>query len=52
MNKVNSWCGFSGDLEEVWLGDCYPQHFYDHLDSQTRDVFYQITEWTKEKEII
>lgn len=48
MSLVNSWCGFHGTLEEVWLGDCYPTYFYDHLDSQVRDAFYQITEWTKE----
>lgn len=35
-------------LREVWLGDVYPADFYDHLDPQVRDVFYQITEWTKE----
>lgn len=45
---VNSWCGFSGDLEEVWLGDVYPTEFYEHLKPEVRDVFQQITEWTKE----
>lgn len=48
MSKVNSWCGFHGTLEEVWLGDCYPANFYDHLEPQVRDAFYQITEWTKQ----
>jgi hypothetical protein len=48
MNLVNSWCGFYGNLEEVWLGDCYPSNFYDHLDPPVRDAFYQITEWTKQ----
>ena len=35
-------------LREVWLGDVYPAHFYDHLTPEVRDVFYQITEWTQE----
>lgn len=35
-------------LREVWLGDVYPVHFYDHLDSQVRDTFRIITEWTKQ----
>jgi hypothetical protein len=35
-------------LEEVWLGDVYPSHFYDDLDSEVRDSFYQLTEWTKQ----
>jgi hypothetical protein len=48
MSRVNSWCGFHGDLEEVWLGDCYPTVFYDHLDAAVRDAFYQITESTKQ----
>lgn len=37
-----------GKLEEVWLGDVYPTHFYDNLESDVRDVFYDITEKTKE----
>ena len=37
-----------GRLEEVWLGDVYPTHFYEHLESEIRDVFYEITEKTKE----
>ena len=48
MSSVNSWCGFYGNLEEVWLGDCYPSEFYDHLPSAVRDAFYTITEWTKQ----
>lgn len=48
MSLVNSWCGFHGDLQEVWLGDCYPASFYDHLEPEVRDSFYQITEWTKQ----
>jgi hypothetical protein len=33
-------------LEEIWLGDTYPAHFYDDLQSEVRDSFYQLTEWT------
>lgn len=47
MPKVNSYTNW-GKLEEVWLGDCYPAHFYDHLESEVRDIFYEITEKTKE----
>jgi hypothetical protein len=36
-------------LEEIWLGDVWPSHFYDDFeDPIIRDAFYQITEWTKE----
>jgi hypothetical protein len=34
-------------LEEIWLGDVWPEHFYDDLSPEVRDSFYQITEWTK-----
>ena len=44
VNSYTNW----GKLKEVWLGDVYPSHFYDHLDSQIRDVFYKITEKTQE----
>ena len=44
INSHNSW----SRLEEVWLGDVYPATWYDHLDSQVRDVFHQLTEITKE----
>lgn len=47
INVINSYDSWS-PLKEVWLGDVYPASFYDHLDSQVRDTFYQITEWTKE----
>jgi hypothetical protein len=47
LPRINSHTNWSR-LEEVWLGDCYPAHFYDHLDSQVRDVFYEITEKTQE----
>jgi len=45
---VNSWCGFHGDLEEVWLGDTYPSNYYDHFKPEVRDAFAQITEWTQQ----
>jgi len=47
MNEIlvhNNW----DPLEEIWLGDVWPSHFYDDLDSEIRDAFYQLTEWTKE----
>jgi glycine amidinotransferase len=44
INSHNSW----SRLEEVWLGDVYPAHWYDHLDSQVRDIFYKLTEITQE----
>lgn len=44
LNSFTSW----GQLEEVWLGDCYPAHFYDHLESEVRDIFYEITQKTQE----
>lgn len=44
INSHNSW----STLEEVWLGDVYPAHWYDHLETAVRDVFYQLTEITKE----
>jgi hypothetical protein len=47
MSKILSNTGFQ-PLKEVWLGDCYPAKFYDHLPSTIKEAFYQITEWTKE----
>jgi N-dimethylarginine dimethylaminohydrolase len=47
MNKIlvhNNW----DPLEEIWLGDVWPEHFYDDLEPELRDAFYQITEWTKQ----
>ena len=43
MKNYDSW----SPLKEVWLGDCYPKHFYDHLDSKVKDCFYEITEITQ-----
>ena len=45
--RINSYTNW-GRLEEVWLGDCYPAHFYDNLESEIRDIFYEITEKTQE----
>lgn len=47
MSLVNSNCGFT-PLQEVWLGDVYPHHFYDHLPGAVRDAFQTITDWTKQ----
>ena len=44
---INSNFGFT-PLKEVWLGDCYPASWYDHLPNEVADPFRQITEWTKE----
>jgi len=46
MNTINSHNSWS-PLKEVWLGDVYPTHFYDHLAPEIRDVFQEITEITK-----
>jgi hypothetical protein len=47
LPKINSFTNW-GRLEEVWLGDCYPAHFYDNLESEVRDIFYEITQKTQE----
>jgi hypothetical protein len=47
LPKINSYTNW-GRLEEVWLGDCYPAHFYNNLESEVRDIFYEITEKTQE----
>lgn len=47
LPRINSFTNW-GRLEEVWLGDCYPAHFYDHLESEVRDIFYKITQKTQE----
>lgn len=44
---ISSHTGFQ-PLKEIWLGDCYPSHFYDHLQPQIRDAFHKITEWTRQ----
>ena len=35
-------------LKEVWLGNCYPEQFYNHLPNEIADPFRKITEWTQE----
>jgi len=47
MSLINSNNGWD-PLEEVWLGDVYPESFYNHLPSAVEDAFCTITEWTKE----
>lgn len=47
MSRVNSWCGFYGNLEEVWLGDVYPDNYFDHFSNEVQDAFLQINEWTR-----
>jgi len=44
---INSNFGFT-PLKEIWLGDCYPESYYDHLPNSVADPLRQITEWTKE----
>jgi hypothetical protein len=44
INSHNSW----SQLEEVWLGDVYPISWYEHLNSEVRDVFQKLTEITQE----
>ena len=44
INSHNNW----GKLEEVWLGDVYPTSWYDHLESEVRDCFQEITERTQQ----
>jgi N-dimethylarginine dimethylaminohydrolase len=48
INSNDSWT----QLEEVWLGDVYPHEFYAHLEPQVRDVFYRITDMTREDLLI
>lgn len=44
INSHNSW----SRLEEVWLGDVYPEAWYEHLSPEVRDVFQRLTEITQE----
>ena len=44
---INSNFGFT-PLKEVWLGDTYPESFYDHLPNQVADPLCQITQWCQE----
>jgi len=43
---VNVNCHFD-QLEEIWLGDTYPEEYYNDLDSKVKDVFKKITDITK-----
>lgn len=44
---IQSHTGFQ-PLREVWLGDCYPEDFYDHLKNpELRDFCLKINEMTK-----
>lgn len=43
VNVHNNW----DPLEEIWLGDTWPEHFFDNEKEEVRDSFYQLTEWTK-----
>jgi len=46
---MSSFLAYNGwdPLEEIWLGDVWPESFYDDLEPEVRDSFCQITEWTK-----
>lgn len=46
---MSDFLAFNGwdPLEEIWLGDVWPETFYDDLESEIRDSFCQLTEWTK-----
>lgn len=44
MSNFDSW----SPLKEVWLGDCYPKKFYDHLNNEVKECFHKITEITQE----
>lgn len=44
VNSHDSW----STLQEVWLGDVYPASWYEHLASEVRDVFQQLTQITQE----
>lgn len=44
INSHDSW----SPLQEVWLGDIYPEQWYEHLDAPVRDVFQKLTEISKQ----
>lgn len=44
INSHDSW----SPLQEVWLGDVYPESWYDHLEPAVRDVFQELTAITKQ----
>jgi hypothetical protein len=41
QNRVNSFTGFQ-TLKEVWLGNCYPEHFYNHLPNSVQEYNYRM----------
>jgi hypothetical protein len=43
---ISSHTGFQ-PLTTVWLGDTYPERFYDHLDSESQDALMNLTELTQ-----
>ena len=45
-SPVNVNCHFD-QLEEIWLGDTYPEEYYNDLDPKVADVFKKITDITK-----
>jgi hypothetical protein len=47
LPTINSHNGWS-PLEEVWLGDVFPSHWYNHLSPDVRDVFHRLTEMTQQ----
>ena len=46
-NSVEVYCQFD-PLEEIWLGGCYPEEFYQDLNPEIRSIFSRITEITKQ----
>jgi hypothetical protein len=46
-NPIRSFCQFD-QLEEVWLGDCWPCEFYSDYDPEIKSAFEKITEITKD----
>lgn len=48
MSVIKSYTGFQ-PLKEVWLGDCYPEYFYEQLKNpELRDLCQKINELTQE----
>jgi len=47
MTKI---CAYNGwdPLKEVWLGDVWPEHFYDDFPADVKEHFKTITQWSKE----
>jgi len=48
MSKISSHTGWQ-PLREVWLGDVYPDHFYDHVtDPRLRDLCLHVSQITRQ----